>query len=77
MPASPVVLTSIENTEGNLCVDIFVRADGTFGFEEYRRDVEDQRWAKVGYNAHRIFASQDEARAAARAVVAWMRRPDR
>lgn len=74
MPASPVVLASIENTEGNRCVDLFVRADGTFGFEEYRRDPEDQRWAKVGYNAHRIFASRDEARAAARAAVEWMQR---
>lgn len=72
--ASTVVLASIENTEGNLCVDIFARADGTFGFEEYRRDPEDQRWSKVGYNSHRVFASQGEAQAAARAAVEWMQR---
>ena len=33
------VINSINNNEGNLCVDIFKRNNQTFGFEEYRRDV--------------------------------------
>src|SRR6266403_513923 len=36
------VLASRENAEGNRCVDIFRRDDGSFGFEEYRRDPEDR-----------------------------------
>jgi len=31
----------LRQPEGNHCVDIFRRDDGTFGFEEYRRDPED------------------------------------
>jgi len=26
------------------CVDVFARPDGTFGFEEFRRDPEDMGW---------------------------------
>ena len=39
--ASWVVLDSIENREHDRCVDLFRRQDDTFGFEEFRRDVED------------------------------------
>jgi len=34
-----LVLESIENQGHNRCVDIFVRPDGSFGFEEFRRDT--------------------------------------
>jgi len=37
------VIASFNNPAGDHCVDIFVRDDGTFGFEEYRRDPEDMR----------------------------------
>lgn len=71
--AKPVVLRSMESPDGNRCVDLFRRADGRFGFEEYRRDVEDPRgWAQVGAFGGRIFRSEDEATTAARAAVAWL-----
>jgi hypothetical protein len=35
------VLASLENLYGDRCVDVYVRADGSFGFEEFRRDPED------------------------------------
>jgi len=68
------VLTSIETEDGARCVDIFVRADGTFGFEEYRRDVEDGRgWFLVGHYSQDIqHASQDAALATALLKVAWL-----
>ena len=37
------VLRSINDEDAARCVDIFLRPDGTLGFEEYRRDVEDGR----------------------------------
>jgi hypothetical protein len=37
------VLRSFNNEGATLCVDIFVRPNGTIGFEEYRRDLEDNR----------------------------------
>ena len=36
-----VVLESVENDEHDRCVDLFRRHDGSFGFEVFRRDVED------------------------------------
>ena len=35
------VMESFENDLEDRCVDFFVRDDGTFGFEEYRRDHEE------------------------------------
>jgi hypothetical protein len=67
------VLRSIETGDGGRCVDIFVRADGTFGFEEYRRDIEDGRgWFLIGHYSQGIHASQDAALAAALLKVAWL-----
>jgi hypothetical protein len=36
-----VVFDSVENDEHDRCVDLFRRPDGSFGFEAFRRDVED------------------------------------
>lgn len=69
----PVVILSTESPDGTRCVDLFRRADGTFGFEEYRRDPEDPSgWAAVGDNVERVFHSRDEAERAAHAAVAWL-----
>ena len=35
------VLASHQTLEADRCVDVFSRPDGTFGFEEFRRDPED------------------------------------
>jgi len=40
-PQRNLVLASLEAEGGERCVDVFKRPDGTFGFEEYRRDSED------------------------------------
>ncbi len=67
------VLRSIETDDGGRCVDLFVRPDGTFGFEEYRRDSEDRRgWFPIGGYAAKSFATEPEARAAALATVPWL-----
>ena len=73
MPASIKVLTSIENSAGNHSVDIFVRADGTFGFEEYRRDPEDvSGWFSLHRYSHRVFSTAEAALAQAKSKVEWM-----
>lgn len=55
------------------CVDVFLRPDGTFGFEEYRRDAEDaQGWFPVGFFGDRVFDSAEAALAEARGLVAWL-----
>jgi hypothetical protein len=68
------VLRSLETDSGNRCVDIFVRPDGSFGFEEYRRDSEDGRgWFPLGFYAAQIFATEEAALDAALDTVSWLR----
>ena len=38
-----VVLESLETDDGLRCVDLFRRPDGSFGYEEFRRDPEERR----------------------------------
>lgn len=69
----PLVLTSSESADGTRCVDLFRRDDGTFGFEEYRREPEDPSgWQAVGSYGERVFHSRKEADEAAHAAVAWL-----
>jgi hypothetical protein len=73
VPASIKVLNSLENSAGDHCVDIFVRDDGTFGFEEYRRDPEDMSgWFSLHRYSRQVFATAEDALAEAKSRVAWM-----
>lgn len=57
-----------------LCVDIFRRPDGSYGFEEFRREPEDGRgWYPIGFHAERRFETEAEAMAAACTSVSWLR----
>jgi hypothetical protein len=68
------VLRSIETDSGNRCVDIFLRPDGSFGFEEYRRDSEDGRgWFPVGFHSEQVCATEAAAFDAALEAVSWLR----
>lgn len=68
-----LVLISHESADGHLCVDLIRRANGTFGFEEYRRDPDDGRgWYPVGGTGDVVFKSRDEALDAARRSVGWL-----
>ncbi len=67
------VLASPSTQAVDRCVDIFARPDGTFGFEEFRRDPEDMgTWTPVAYYSAQEFASREDAIAAAREVVPWL-----
>ncbi len=67
------VVASFNNAFADHCVDIFVRDDGSFGFEEYRRDPEDPGgWYPPRRYASLVFAAEEDALAGARATVAWM-----
>lgn len=71
------VLISIETGDGLRCVDLFRRPDATFGYEEFRRDPEDQGvWTPVRFASALSYATLDDARAAATKAVAWMREDD-
>jgi hypothetical protein len=67
-----VVLRSLEDGEHARCVDVFRRPDGSFGFEEFRRDVEERTWTPVQFFSERSFPSQEAALASARHFVRWL-----
>ena len=68
-----IVLDSLENSEANRCVDLFVRPDDTYGFEEFRRDPEDGGvWTPVQYYSGQSYPSKDAALDVAKRVVAWL-----
>ena len=68
------VLRSINSDDASRCVDIFLRPEGTVGFEEYRRDVEDGHgWFPIGGYACRTFDNEGAAFDAAIIEVPWLR----
>ena len=68
-----MVLASHQTPGADRCVDLFSRPDGTFGFEEFRRDPEDMgAWTPVAYFSDREYATADAAMAAAQMSVRWL-----
>ena len=68
------VLQSINLDGETQCVDIYQRPDGSYGFEEFRRDTEDNRgWFPIGFYSEKIFDSEETALAEARAKVRWLK----
>ena len=68
------VIDSINSEDNQYCVDFFERADGTFGFEEYRRDVEDyNQWFKIGCSDTLLFTTKRSAIDAALKHVIWLK----
>ena len=68
------VLRSINSDDASRCVDVFLRPEGSVGFEEYRRDVEDGRgWFAIGGHASRTFDDETTAFEAALTEVPWLR----
>jgi len=67
------VFASVENGEHDRCADFFLRPDGTFGFEEFRRDVEDAgEWTPVQYYSVVEFETACAAYEAAEWSIPWL-----
>lgn len=67
------VLEPLHNPSADRCVDIFVRDNGTFGYEEYRRDHEDGGgWFALQRYSGQVFCTQDQAIAKAKSTVQWL-----
>lgn len=68
------VIQSLETPDGDRCVDLFKRPDGTFGFEIYRRDTEALTgWFAIGVNIERSFATDQLALEAAAQLAPWIK----
>ena len=71
------VLRSIETVDGGRCVDVFVRGNGTYGFEEYRRDAEDARgWFPIGFHSGNVYPISGSCRSCLIAKVALLQWDD-
>lgn len=67
------VLTSFEDPFHAECVDIFRRADGSFGFELFRAESDGgRRWQSLGRFGHLVFASGEDALSDAKRYVSWL-----
>jgi len=68
-----IVFISIENLEHNRCVDFFSRENGSYGFEEFRRDIEDGgQWTPMHYYSGVAHLSPADALDAAERNVHWL-----
>lgn len=67
------VYRSIEAPGGGVCVDLFQRPDDSWGFEEYRRDVEDGKgWFTTGFLGETRYESSESAESAALKHIPWL-----
>jgi hypothetical protein len=67
------VLHSVHNDVVDRCVDFFRRADGSFGYREFRRDPEDQgRWSLTAAYDLGVHADYPDALAAAVVHISWL-----
>ena len=66
------VLASLENDQQDRCVDIFARTGGSFGFEKYLRDPEDNGRTRIADYGHRRYPMRADAEAAAHDSVKWL-----
>jgi hypothetical protein len=67
------VLASHQTADASRCVDVFSRPNGTFGFEEFRRDPEDMgAWTPISYFSGREYPAEADAIEAARHAVPWV-----
>lgn len=65
------VLHSVNLDGETVCVDIFQRPDGSYGFDQFRRDPEDGRgWYSISYFGDMRFPSAEAAFAEAKAKIA-------
>ncbi len=68
------VIRSINLQGEMICVDLFLRTSGSYGFDEFRRDPEDsgRGWYSIGHHGAAEFPSFEAALAAACNTVAWL-----
>jgi hypothetical protein len=68
-----LVVASLETDDGLRCVDIVKRPDGSYFWDEWRRDPEDPSgWHPAGRQSVGQFGTEDNARRDAGRVVEWL-----
>lgn len=66
------IIETITRSDGLRRVEVFERADGTFGFEEWQFGAEEQAWFPCGLYSRAFLDSAEAALREARARVRWL-----
>lgn len=67
------ILASFESADRTHCVDIFLREDGSYGFEEFREESDGgARWQSLAKYSTQVFLSGEAALSAAQQRVQWL-----
>ena len=67
------VLASIDSPDASHCVDIFLRDDGSHGFEEFRAEFDGAaRWQSLGRHGTLRYDDGPGALAAAKERIDWL-----
>jgi hypothetical protein len=68
------VIRSVNLSTEMVCVDVFQRPDGSFGFDEFRRDPEDgaRGWYSIGHYGDARYDTADAAWSQAVHQVHWL-----
>jgi hypothetical protein len=67
------VLASVQTYGGDFCVDLFEHPEGGYGFEQFRRDVEDSgSWTQTSAFSVQRFNTLADALAAAEEAIGWL-----
>ena len=67
------VLASFEDADGAQCIDLFEREDGSFGFEQFRSELDGgSRWQCLDRYSQLSFESGAEALRSAQQRVPWL-----
>ncbi|MDB0052642.1 hypothetical protein N9F04_02765 [Ascidiaceihabitans sp.] len=67
------VIRSVNLDGETICVDIFLRPEGTYGFDQFRRDPDDGRgWYSTGHHGEASLVTFDEVLAKAKTKVSWL-----
>jgi len=71
------VTRSFDNPEKNRCVDIIEALDGTFQFQEWRREPEDiSGWFLMRDGSPNVFCSESQAILEAKLAITWFQELD-
>jgi hypothetical protein len=69
---SRTIIDVIYNSERNARVQIYLRDNGTFGFEEERFQNEEKCWTTYGQYSEAIIESVESAIREAKGRVSWL-----
>lgn len=66
------IVRRIGSADGKRRVEIFRRADGTYGFENMKYGDQEESWFPAGRYSVGIFGTEEEALKEAKARVRWL-----